>query len=216
MEYSDGPDSGWRGSREGWLQAAYEALIEGGVDAVKIMPLAARLRLSRTSFYWFFKDRGELLAALRKRWEEATTAPLVAATSAYAETGTEAMLNVIGCFLSDRTFDSRLEFAVRSWALQDEELMADLHRADAARLAALSDMLRAWGHDEQDADVRARTIYLVQIGYIAMQARETLAARMARIPNYVEIYTGKLPAAKEMARFHARLGYEGERAGSPV
>jgi AcrR family transcriptional regulator len=202
-------DSGWRGSREGWLQAAYEALIENGVDAVKILPLAARLKLSRTSFYWFFKDRVEVLAALRDRWDAATTVPLVAATRAYADSETEAMLNVIGCFMSDQAFDSRLEFAVRGWALQDGAIMAALHRADAARLEALTAMLRRWGHSDQDADVRARTVYLVQIGYIAMQAEETLATRMARVPNYVEIYTGRAPAANEVARFRATLAGDG-------
>ena len=29
-------DTGWRGSREGWLQAAYDALVEGGVDVVVV------------------------------------------------------------------------------------------------------------------------------------------------------------------------------------
>ncbi|WP_343080011.1 TetR/AcrR family transcriptional regulator [Ostreiculturibacter nitratireducens] len=200
-------ETGWRGSREGWLEAAYDTLIESGVDAVKIMPLAGRLKLSRTSFYWFFKDRQELLATLRDRWAEATTAPLVTATREYADSETEAMLNVIGCFLSNTTFDSKLEFAVRSWALQDNAMMAEVQRADAERLAALRDMLCKWGHSDQDADVRARTIYLVQIGYISMQVDETLATRMARIPNYVEIYTGKLPGPREIARFHARLGF---------
>jgi len=198
-------ESGWRGSRDGWLQAAYEALVDGGIDAVKVMPLAARLKLSRTSFYWFFKDRDDLLGALRDRWSEATTAPLVAAASAYAESETEAMLNVIGCFLSD-AFDAQLEFAVRSWSLADPAVMADLHRADALRLTALGDMLGRWGHSAQDADVRARTVYLVQIGYISMQARETPATRLTRIPNYVEIYTGKRPPSNEMARFEARVG----------
>ena len=32
------PERGWRGSRELWLGAATEALIEGGIDAVKILP----------------------------------------------------------------------------------------------------------------------------------------------------------------------------------
>jgi hypothetical protein len=27
--------SGWRGSRDIWVQAAYEALLDGGIDAVK-------------------------------------------------------------------------------------------------------------------------------------------------------------------------------------
>ena len=66
-------DSGWRGSQEGWLEAAYESLLDSGVDSVKILPLAKRLNLSRTSFYWFFKDRDELLAALLTKWREKNT-----------------------------------------------------------------------------------------------------------------------------------------------
>ena len=37
-------ESGWRGSADVWLAAAYEALLDGGVDAVKIQPLAKRLK----------------------------------------------------------------------------------------------------------------------------------------------------------------------------
>ena len=63
---TDDPDksSGWRGSREIWLAAAKRAFLETGLDAVKIQPLATRLNISRTSFYWFFKDRNALLDAL--------------------------------------------------------------------------------------------------------------------------------------------------------
>lgn len=204
-------ESGWRGSPDGWLEAAYEALIDGGVDAVKIMPLANRLKLSRTSFYWFFKDREELLAALARRWHDTTTEPLMQAARAYAESRAEALLNVIGCFLPAGGFDSRLEFALRSWALQDAGIMAQVQQADALRLETLGALLAHWGCERQDADVRARTIYLVQIGYISMQVDEPLSLRMSRIPNYVEIYGDCTPEPRELARFHARHGYiEGE------
>ena len=53
-----------RGSREMWLEAAFDALLEKGVEAVKIQPLATALNLSRTSFYWYFEDRKALLDAL--------------------------------------------------------------------------------------------------------------------------------------------------------
>ena len=198
-------ESGWRGSREGWLDAAYEALIEGGVDAVKVLPLASRLNLSRTSFYWFFENRRALLTALAERWEARTTQPLIAAARAYAETETEAMLNVIGCFLRPGTFDARMEFAVRSWALSDAALMEQVQQADAARLEALKDMLAAWGHDAPDAETRALSIYLVQIGYISMQVEESVETRLARVPNYVEIFTGRRPDAREIARFKAQF-----------
>ncbi|TJZ91408.1 TetR/AcrR family transcriptional regulator [Paracoccus gahaiensis] len=196
--------SGWRGSRDGWLEAGYRALIEKGVDGVRIMPLARTLGLSRTSFYWFFQDREALLAALLELWEDRTTRPLIDATRQDAATPAEAMLGVIGCFLSD-AFEARLEFAVRSWALQDPAIADRVTVADTRRLAALSRMLTSWGHDPMAADVRARTVYLVQIGYISMQSSEDLQTRLARIPSYVEIYTGTSPQPGEIARFTARL-----------
>ncbi|WP_028711830.1 TetR/AcrR family transcriptional regulator [Paracoccus sp. J55] len=214
METHIAPETGWRGSREGWLEAGYQALIDSGIDAVKILPLARQLNLSRTSFYWFFEDREALLTALIDGWEARTTRPFVAATREYADSQAEAMLNVLACFLSG-VFDARLEFAVRSWALQDGKVAARIEAADETRLGALRDMLVRWGHGEQEADVRARTIYLTQIGYISMRAREELETRLARIPTYVEIYTGQRPEPRELARFNARfMSQPGARPGS--
>ncbi|WP_347138413.1 TetR/AcrR family transcriptional regulator [Paracoccus sp. SSK6] len=205
MDQVEAPESGWRGSREGWLEAGYQALIEGGIDAVKILPLAKRLKLSRTSFYWFFEDREALLAALIDGWEARTTRPLVDATTHYAESLSEAMLNVLACFLSADVFDARLEFAVRSWALQDEGVASRVRAADDARLRALRGMMARWGHDPAEADVRARTIYLVQIGYISMQTSEDIETRLQRIPLYVKIYSGREAEAREIARFNAGI-----------
>src|SRR3546814_20631918 len=63
-------DTVWRGSKEVWLASAYDALIEAGVDAVRIQSLAKKLKLSRTSFYWFLTDRNEMLTALLKSWAD--------------------------------------------------------------------------------------------------------------------------------------------------
>lgn len=202
-------ESGWRGSPDVWLGAAYESLLEAGVDAVKIQPLAKKLNLSRTSFYWFFKDREELLSALISRWREKNTGSLIKQAGAYAETVAEAMLNVFDCWLNRELFDSQFEFAVRSWALQSPEILAEVQGADRQRLDALSRMFLRFGYDERHADVRARTIYLVQIGYISMQTKEDIAVRMKRIPEYVEIFTGQAPERRELDRFFARHGYSG-------
>jgi AcrR family transcriptional regulator len=205
----DDAETGWRGSREGWVQAAYQALIDQGIEAVKIQPLAARLKLSRTSFYWFFKDRADLMAALMEMWTARTTTPLVTATRAYAATETEAVLNVTACFMQAAVFDAGLEFAIRGWALQDTSVLERLRSADTERLTALRSMLGNWGHDAENADVRARTIYLTQIGYIAMQTQETMATRLPRVSHYVEIFCGKRPSVAEMARFRAGLTQSG-------
>lgn len=203
-------DSGWRGSAEIWLGAAHDALLESGVEAVKILPLAKRLKLSRTSFYWFFKDREELLSALLAQWREKNTGNIVRRSEAYAESLAEAMLNVFDCWLDRDVFDARFEFAVRSWALQSADILAEVQAADRLRIEALTRMFVRFGHPEASADVRARTTYLVQIGYISMQTREDLAVRMRRIPEYVGIFTGVAPQQRELDRFFARHGYRPE------
>jgi len=205
-------ETGWRGSREAWLSGAYEALLESGVEAVRIMPLAKRLKLSRTSFYWFFSDRQEVLDALVALWRDKNTGNLIKQSKAYAESVAEAILNVFDCWLDRTLFDSPLEYAMRSWALQSAGIAAEIVAADDKRITAMTHMFIHHGYAELEADVRARTIYLTQIGYISMNTRETLATRMHRIPKYVEIFTGRVPAKQELDRFFARHGYT-ESAG---
>jgi len=199
--------AGWRGSREGWLDAAKTAFLESGIDAVKVQPLAARLNLSRTSFYWFFKDRSEILDALLEDWDRTNTEALVAGCEAFAETISEAVLNVIGVFLDETRFEPRLDFAIRAWAHQSDAVMARVAAADERRLCAIRAVFERFGLADEEADVRARTVYLVQIGYISMQLRESLSIRMQRIPFYVKTYCGQTPTDREMARFHANHRY---------
>lgn len=200
----------WKGSRDAWLNAAFELLLESGVDSVRILPLAKRLNVSRTSFYWFFKDRETLLDALIERWREKNTQGLVRQTEAYAESITEAILNVFDCWLNPELFDSQLEFAMRSWALQSDEVSKEINTADEARIEALTYMFERYGYEPLAANVRGRTIYLTQIGYISMKTQEALEVRMRRIPAYVEIFTGQAPQLRELQRFHARYGYTSE------
>lgn len=200
-----GKTTGWRGSRELWLDAARRALLENGLEAVKIQPLASHLNLSRTSFYWFFKDRQALLDALLDDWEARNTGAFVLARDAYAETIAEAILNLIAVFYDPQLFDPDLDFAVRAWGQGTESVKARVTTADAARLDAVRAMFERFGFAPDDADVRARTVYLTQIGYISMQVREDMATRLLRVPGYVTAFTGTPPTQIEMARFHALL-----------
>ncbi|MFO1035139.1 MAG: TetR/AcrR family transcriptional regulator [Hyphomicrobiales bacterium] len=197
-------DAGWRGSAELWLNAAHELLLEQGIDAVKILPLAQKLNLSRTSFYWFFTDRDALLTALLSRWRDKNTGNVLKQANAYAETVVEAVLNVNDLWFDGNLFDAKLEFAVRSWALQSPEVLKAVQEADSTRIAALTGVFTRFGIDAHLADVRARTMYLTQIGYISMQTREDLPLRLSRIPQYVEVFTGRAAETRELDRFYAR------------
>lgn len=195
---------GWRGSAEVWIEAAYKLLIEGGVEAVKILPLAKGLRLSRTSFYWHFADREALLAALVRRWEEKNTGNLIRQTELPAPSVNAAVLNLIDCWITPELFDSQLDRAMRDWARTDATLRAAFAAADAARLAAIRVMYLRHGFGTEEADVRASAVYLTQVGYIDLDTRETLETRLRRVPTYVEIFTGHEVSPADLAGFLRR------------
>lgn len=193
-----------RGSENVWLNAAYEMLTEQGIDAVKVMPLAKKLGLTRTGFYWHFKDRDALLDAVIELWEQKNTGNLIAQTAAYAETICEAMLNLFDCWLDEKLFDAKLDLAIRNWARNDANLQMRLDQADRLRRDALTDMFCRFGYPPEQARARALSILYTQIGYISMQVVEQPTERIERMPDYIEVFTNQRPTASEFHRFRAR------------
>ncbi len=187
-----------------WLDAAYDLLVESGVDAVKVLPMAKKLNLSRSGFYWHFEDREAVLQKLLKRWQEQNTGNLVARTESYADTITEAMFNLFDCWITPELFDTKLDFAVRNWSHSDPSMRQIINQADQTRINAIRDMFMRFGFEGADADIRAHTVYFTQIGYISMMVREGKDERLSRMPNYIELYTGASPTKAEIARFMAR------------
>lgn len=197
-------ESGWRGSKELWLEAAYQLLLEGGIDNVRILSLAKMLKLSRTSFYWFFKDREALLDALLTLWQDKNTSSLLRQTHAHAGSLAEATLNLFDCWLDNTLFDSILEHAIRSWGVQSAAVAQALKEADILRMEAIKLMFIRHGSEPLVADVRSRALYLTQIGYISMNTQEDITTRLLRVPSYVAIFSGTLPSQQELESFQQR------------
>lgn len=193
-----------RGSETIWLNAAYDMLTQQGVEAVKVMPLAKHLGLSRTSFYWHFKDREALLEAIIQRWERKNTGNLVAQTRAEADTICAAMFNVFDCWLNDTLFDARFDLAIRNWARNDPGLQSRLDQADQIRAQAITQMFQRFDFSAHQAHIRAMTVIYTQIGYISMQVIEKWEKRLENMPDYVQVFTGQTPSQTEIQRFKAR------------
>jgi AcrR family transcriptional regulator len=65
-----------------WTAAALDAVAEGGVANVSVERLAAGLGATKGSFYWHFKDRPALIAAMLERWEQHYTDRVMEALAA--------------------------------------------------------------------------------------------------------------------------------------
>ncbi|MEL6122069.1 MAG: TetR/AcrR family transcriptional regulator, partial [Pseudomonadota bacterium] len=115
-----------------------------------------------------------------------------------------AVCNFFICFLDDALFDQGLDFAIRDWARIDPDVRAKIDAADAKRIAAVTAMFEAHGYCAAEADARARILYYMQLGYHALDVREPLTTRLARIEGYLKGFTGVDPDADLLGSFAAR------------
>ncbi|NVO57077.1 TetR/AcrR family transcriptional regulator [Rhodobacteraceae bacterium B1Z28] len=190
-------------TRDDWLNVAMDVLISDGVDQIKVLNLAERMAVSRSSFYWYFKSRQELLDALLARWQATNTAALIAQAEAPANTITGAVCNVHRCVVNTDLFDTALDFAVRDWARKSGKVRRSLDQSDARRMEALHAMFVRYGYSEIEAETRARVLYYMQIGYDLAQLNEPMSTRISMVPHYLYVFTGVEPRPEEVAEFSA-------------
>ncbi|MEP1209235.1 MAG: TetR/AcrR family transcriptional regulator [Rhizobiaceae bacterium] len=188
-------------TREDWLNVALDVLISEGIGEVKILTIGERLNVSRSSFYWYFKSRQDLLDALLQHWQATNTAALVEHASMPAATITESVCNVFRCSVNGRLFDNALDFAVRDWARRSGKVRKIVDQSDQARLEALAQMFRRFDYQDREALTRARILYFMQIGYNVAELNETLTDRMKFLPEYLRGFTGVAASDAEIAAF---------------
>ena len=55
--------------RDAWIKASLDVLAEKGLDGIRVEVLAKRLKVTKGSFYWHFKDRRDLFDAMLETWK---------------------------------------------------------------------------------------------------------------------------------------------------
>jgi AcrR family transcriptional regulator len=191
---------------EQWVAVAREALIEEGIEAVKVDRLAQRIGVSRGGFYHHFEDRADLLSRLLTLWHDTVLfVPQGLSLRSPAE-ALQAINQIVDHLLREDIYDPHFDLAVREWARSDPSVAAAVGGRDAERIASLYKVFLALGCDKQEADVRARVFYFHQIGYYAIGIAEPESARLERARIYVEILCGEtnLAFARGMRSARAR------------
>lgn len=190
-------------TRDDWLNAARDVLVGEGVAQVKIVALATRLGVSRSSFYWYFGSRDDLLSALLDDWQARNTRSIADHCARPSRSINHALCNFFRCFVDSSQFDPGLDFAIREWARRDEGVRDAIDHADATRLTAIRAMFTRHGFVDAEADTRARILYFMQLGYHALDLREDIDTRMSRVADYLHGFTGQIAEPADIAEFLA-------------
>lgn len=147
-------------SRDDWAAAGLAALVDGGLAAVAVEPLAKRLGATKGSFYWHFTNRDALLAAVLERWE-AETEDLIAKVEALPDPRARRVALSREAYTSAAVDDATPSLlAVAS----DPRIEPTLRRVVARQLGFLEDLHRDLGRDPHEARRRARFDYALFLG----------------------------------------------------
>lgn len=177
-------------TREGWLNCARVALIEDGIDGVKVDRLAQRVKVTRGGFYYHFKHHQQLLDELLLLWKDQNRF-----TPAKVDTGTAVAANsvldrIIDDLVHENGFDPQFDMAVREWARISQPVADVVNGVDEQRVATLRQVFAGMGYPAKEALIRARVFYWHQVGYYAVGRQEPVAEREANLAAYVKVLAG--------------------------
>jgi AcrR family transcriptional regulator len=150
-----------RGHPDTWIEAAFGALVAGGVRAVRVESLARELGLTKGSFYHHFANRRALLDAMLAGWRDQGTDAIIAHVDTYPPSGR--LRALLELSLSAHSGDA-IEGAVRAWAASDAAARAVVDDVDARRVRYVADLLTGMGLPHDEALRRSRVLYRVVIG----------------------------------------------------
>jgi AcrR family transcriptional regulator len=154
-------------SRDHWLDEAFQAVVLGGFDHVKVLSIAEKLKVTRGSFYWHFADHADLIGSLLMRWK-LQQLELDAHLQAHQSGDPIKDLD----FVVDAAFSQagaalenlRFEQAMRALSHQNAEAAQMLVEVDAARLALFQAKFFLIVNDQKKARDLAALLYLAIVG----------------------------------------------------
>ncbi len=161
------PAESSRLSRDDWLDAAFQAVVEGGFDKVRVLGLAAALGVTRGSFYWHFVDHAELIAALLARWRERELAANRSVEGSTTEDPQQDLQAVLEAALSHAGVDlenMRFELALRGLGRRDASVAKMLIEVDQQRLRLFEGKFLRLTNDARSAADLAALFYLAIVG----------------------------------------------------
>lgn len=176
--------------KDDWIAAALTMLVKEGIAAVEITRLANELSVSRGSFYWHFKDRGDLLAALIDEWRQLNS-DSVRETLSNAANLEDGILGLFSVWVSMEPFNAKLDQAMRDWARLSDAVKRAVEQEDESRIGAIQSFFEKQGYADTEAFIRARIIYFTQVSYYSLGVNEPMAQRLSYLKEYYRCFTGR-------------------------
>jgi AcrR family transcriptional regulator len=153
--------------REDWIEAALDAIARGGLKAIAIEPLAARLGVTKGSFYAHFSSRDELVEAALDSWERSRSDAALQRFAQIADPA-ERLREMLSAGIAFSLSGEPSVHVSLLGELDDTCARAAVARVTDSRLRLLARSYRELGFPPRRARYRAELAYATYRGLLQM------------------------------------------------
>ena len=155
--------------RGNWIESAIDVLAREGVAGLRVEVLAKRCGVTKGSFYWHFKDRQDLLAAILEHWREGRIRDIEKVTTVPPGNERDQLHFAVEVYGASRNRKGMsIELAIRDWARHDPQAAAVVEAVDLYRLECTRKLFVAAGMSDAEAKSRSLLLYACVFGLSLM------------------------------------------------
>jgi AcrR family transcriptional regulator len=161
-------------TEEQWIETGMAYFAKGGAKALVVEKIAAELGTSKSSFYWYFSNRGVYLQRIVEEWTARSTTQVMelSVQAPKAEEQLQSMLRQMFSVTGKGDF----LFYLRKLALQEPSYASVLQRIEQARMGHAKELFIRRGFPDERASHLSWMLYHYYLGWYERHKNVTQSA----------------------------------------
>lgn len=177
-----------RVSKRQWLSTALDVLASKGVEGVRVAELARTLRISKSGFYWHFRDRDELLEELKTYWVDEHSQQIISEVLDQNDPLHNRLLKLVSLLRTKQS--GKYDLAFTSWAKRDPLVHELLDKTRDMRIEFVKRLLSKDIRPGDELEARARLFVVYFSWSEVMFSQADTALEGEHLDKIVEIIAG--------------------------
>lgn len=143
-----------RVTKRDWLDMGLQILASRGIDAVRVVDMAQELNISKSGFYWHFRDRADLLEAMKRHWIDEFSTQFMDAIKDHDGSLRERLISLVKAIRAKQS--GKLDLAFASWAQTDPDVRGLVQQVRDMRIAFAKELLAETDASGTELTTRAK------------------------------------------------------------
>jgi AcrR family transcriptional regulator len=176
-------------TKEEWLRGALNVLAREGGARLHIDNLCRKMKVTKGSFYWHFRNRDDFITHLLDYYLRFTNRSVFDAVGHMMDDPRSCLRTTLEIVQTKQL--GRYEVLMRSWAAHDRRIARVIREGERQRMKFVKGLFRQLGFRGAELEDRTRLFVVYQRGENVSYIREPAKGRRERIRRRVALLTSR-------------------------